>query len=126
MLPEPLQGLPSSPSTGQSPTGILLTSTAATVLLSYVPSTTAGFLLLASFEIVGATTQVMVWLTWTGQDGGAHTVGLTPAIGVSLPPEDYGLQPYPFTALGGQAITLYAKAGTANQVYVTADLWQQD
>lgn len=98
-----------------------ITSTAATTVVDYTPTTTGAFKINCFFRVTTATTDVGVTVTYYDAAAVAQTLTLVPA-STSLSPDNYSL-PATFIAAGsGGAIDVNVTAGTTDQVYVTAQI----
>lgn len=96
----------------------LLTTTAATAVLSYTTGTLGGNYTLSIYY--RATAPTTLTLTLTYQDGTGDQ-SIVPVNG-SIAAESVSVEPLFFNCNGGQPITLTATAGSANLVYVSATL----
>lgn len=97
-----------------------LTTTGATSIAAYTPGATGNCLLYAYYRVVTGTTTVTLTATWTDETG-AQTYTWVNA--VSEPTGSYTVVPL-FVHSTAAAITITATAGTANQVYVSANIVQ--
>jgi hypothetical protein len=96
-----------------------ITSTSATNILAYTPSTQGNFEIKAYLRVVTAPTTVTVTATYTDASG-AQTVALVPTQKVLI---GSGMIPmYFLNSVANQPITLTITAGTANQVYVSSTI----
>jgi hypothetical protein len=123
LLPEPIQGLADSPSTGTAVSGVLLQTTASTPVLTYTPPATQGLNVIGSVEVTTAPTQVLVSIQWTAPSGAAQTLWWTAQTGWALQPGDYSFVPANITAAGGNPVTVYVQAMTAGQVSFSGAIW---
>lgn len=101
-----------------------LTTTSATNIVTYTPSTTGIFNVQAYFTIITAATTVLITLSWT--DPNSSTIvtfnwyAASGGVGLLTNTGSYSLADMTINAKSGAAITVSATAGTANQVYVSA------
>lgn len=124
LLPEPIQGMSDSPSTGAAVSALVIASTANTAALTYTPIVTQGLNINCGFEVTGGPTTVSVYVQWTGKDGKQKTLWLTAQGGWTLNPDDYSFLPVSITALANTAVTIYVQASTASQVSFSGAIWQ--
>ena len=100
---------------------LLLTGTGATTVLTYTPKTAGSYVVeCLSFEVVTATTNVTLTVSWTDQQGNAQTQTIVSAAAMAT--GFYSVAPIPLNTQANSAITVSATAGTANQLYVSANL----
>ncbi len=98
-----------------------ITTTSATDVINYTPAAQGNFLVVASFRVATATTNVSIKLTWTDQVG-AQTQYIVP-LGVSGSiNEAVGTYTCPVTFINATAsnIKITVTSGTANNLYVSA------
>jgi len=99
-----------------------LTSTSQTQVCSFTPSSTGMFIIDVFVRVTVATTALTLSASWTDASGMAQSYvwenGTNITIGNRLE------LPIIITAQSGSQITVYATAGTANQVYVSATISQ--
>jgi len=99
-----------------------LTSTSQTQVCSFTPSSTEMFIIDVFVRVTVATTALTLSASWTDASGMAQSYvwenGTNITIGNRLE------LPIIITAQSGSPITVYATAGTANQVYVSATISQ--
>lgn len=94
-------------------TNLSLTSTSATTLATFTPTSDGTFLILCYFDVASASTTVTLTYTWTDSAGSqtATTInGVSEAVGA------YSTTPYVITATTTGAINVTMTAGTANNV----------
>jgi len=95
-------------------------------VLTYTPSQTGAYNVLVSLVVTGAPTAVQAYVQWTGPNGSPRTLWLAGRNGAwTLAPDDYSFLPASLTSLGGEPITVYVWAGTANQVEVSGAIWAE-
>ncbi|MEM3264926.1 MAG: hypothetical protein QXH07_03115 [Thermoplasmata archaeon] len=95
-----------------------LTSTSATTVATYTPSASGNFVLFVYARVVTAATTLTLTASWTDA-AGAQTYTWLNAI--SEPVGSYTFLPL-FINSTTSAITITATAGTANQVYCSANI----
>ena len=95
-----------------------LTTTAATTVATFTPFAQGNFMVTAYFRVITAATTVTLTATWSDSSG-AQTYTWVNA--VSEPVGSYTQLPIYVNATAS-AITITATAGTANQVYVSANI----
>lgn len=97
-----------------------VTTTSATDVLTYTVERDANYSVSPYVVVQSATTSITLALAWTDPIAGAVTYSwyttASKVVGV------YTLPPQHITALMGTAITLTATAGTANNIYISADI----
>ena len=99
----------------------LLTTTNATTVATYTPTAQANYVARVYFRVVTATTTVTVKVTYADA-GGAQTDTVLNAQSCAV--GSYSTLPVYFNAVSGTAIAVVVTAGTASQVYVSADISQ--
>jgi hypothetical protein len=123
-----LSGYPLKPQTDVAPVvypvaqtaGVLLTSTAATTVLTYTPAATGLLDVKCTVNVTGAATNLTLTAAWTDPTSGAQTYtwynqALVP-VGATI--QLAGI----VRAAAGQPVTVTAQAGTVDQVTVAATL----
>ncbi|MEM3859848.1 MAG: hypothetical protein QW478_10665 [Candidatus Micrarchaeaceae archaeon] len=95
-----------------------LTSTSATTVATYTPSASGNFVLFVYARVVTAATTLTLTASWTDAAGAQTYTWLN---AVSEPVGSYTFLPL-FINSTASAITITATAGTANQVYCSANI----
>lgn len=108
-----------APSVLATATETELTTTGATNVVTYTPSSAGNFEIGIYFRVVTATTTVTVTVTWTDVTG-AQT--LTLLNGVSEVTGSYAMTKFMINSAASDAITVTFTAGTSNQVYASASI----
>lgn len=96
-----------------------LTTTAATVVATYTPAAAGNYIIWVYLRVVTATTTVTVTVTYADA-GGAQTTTVLNAQSCAV--GSYTGLPVYCNAVAGTAIDVNVTAGTANQVYASADI----
>jgi hypothetical protein len=99
----------------------LLADTTLDQILTYTPAAAGLFRIQLYFRVVTATTTVTLQVTWTDATG-VQTLNVVNAVSETV--GSYTVLPVMVASAAGQAVTVSAQAGTANQVYVSATLAQ--
>ena len=100
-----------------------LTATTATTIATFTPSSAGNYVLYAYFTVITATTTVTLEATWTDTSGSQSYTWVnagSEAVG------SYTLMPLYINSVASDAITITATAGTADQVYVSANIVNMD
>lgn len=97
-----------------------LTTTSPTTVVTYTPSSNSNFMIYIYYRVVTAPTTITLTVTWSDVTG-SQTQTLVNA--VSQATGSYTVTPFYINA-AASAITVTATAGTANQVYMSADIVQ--
>ena len=96
---------------------LLLTTTSATNVISYTPTTDGDFVVFVYYRVITATTTLTIDITWT--DGtGAQVFSALPISAQTV--GSYSTAPLYITAKTTAPIVVTATAATANQIYVSA------
>jgi hypothetical protein len=114
-------GSPSSPLSSVIVARVIdqqITTTSQTTVASFTPALQGNFEVNIYVRIVTAATNVTITVTYTSASG-AKTYTM---INQTLNPDDYALVPFFFNAMPGSPINVNVTAGTANNVYVSADI----
>ena len=96
-----------------------LTTTSATTILSFTPAANGGFEVESYFRVQTAATTVTLTYSWTDA-GGAQTFDEVPATSEAVGP--YPRRNRTIAATTAGPISVVATAGTANQVFVSANI----
>jgi len=104
---------------------VLLTTTAATTVLSWTPPVTGSYAVALYASVVTAATATTLTVSWTDPDTGTSQ-SLTVANAQSLPVGATPFGTYHIVAQAGSPIAVTATAGTANQVRVSAAVLSLD
>jgi hypothetical protein len=113
----PPQGFGPTASVGQVASGIEITTTVQTTVLTYTPSANTSLVVRASLTIITASTTVTLSASWTDPNSGAQTYTWENATSV---PVGVRLElPLTILAAAGQPVQVSVTAGTVNQVFVT-------
>jgi len=99
----------------------LLTTTNATTVISYTPTAQGNYVVRVYLQVITAATTVTVQVTYADSVG-AQTNPVLNAQSCAV--DSYSLPPVYFNAVSGTAIAVVVTAGTASQVYVSADISQ--
>ena len=97
-----------------------LTSTSATTVLSYTPSSQGNYMVMVYYSVITAATDLTLKLTWTDSTGSQSYTWVN---GTSQAVGSYNVLPVFINSIAS-AITVTATAGTANQVYVSGSIIQ--
>lgn len=95
-----------------------VTTTSATSIVTLTPPATGNYEIRIYYRVVTASTTVTITVTWTDPSG-AQTLTLVNAVNTAV--GSYVLAPT-FINATAAAITVTATAGTANQLFVSADI----
>lgn len=97
-----------------------LTSTSATTILSYTPSSQGNYMVMVYYSVITAATDLTLTLSWTDSTGSQTYTwvnGTSQAIG------SYNVLPVFINSIASE-INITATAGTANQVYISGSIIQ--
>ena len=97
-----------------------LTTTSATSILSYTPSSQGNYMVMIYYSVITAATDLTLTLTWTDSTGSQSYTWVndtSQAVG------SYNVLPVFINSIASE-ITVTATAGTANQVYVSGSIIQ--
>ena len=100
-------------------TEVSITSTGATTLVSYTPTTDGKFLVLTYFTVSTAATVVTLTYSWTDSSGAQSSTIIN---AVSEPIGSYAINPFVVTAKSGSPINVTITCGTANQVVASSSI----
>jgi len=103
-----------------SATATELTTTTATTIATYTPTATGLFVIQASVTVVTAATTLTLTVSWT--DPSSSSAQSYTWYNATSVPVGTTLQLPVFFAAAADAITVSATAGTASQVYVSAEI----
>lgn len=106
-------------------TRYLLSTTAATAVVVWVPTITQTVTMHASVTVTGSATALTLTAAWTDPDAGAATYAYYTNQTLAAPSVNPQV-PITLVAQAGQPVTISATAGTANTVRVTAELWTEE
>lgn len=97
-----------------------LTSTSATTIVSYTPSSQGNYLVMVYYSVITASTDLTLTLTWTDSTGSQSYTWVN---GTSQAVGSYNVLPVFINSIAS-VITVTATAGTANQVYISGSIIQ--
>ena len=97
-----------------------LTSTSATSILSYTPTSQGNYMVMVYYSVITAATDLTLTLTWTDSTGSQSYTWVNDT---SQDTGSYNVLPVFINSIAS-AITVTATAGTANQVYVSGSIIQ--
>ncbi|MEM3264664.1 MAG: hypothetical protein QXH07_01790 [Thermoplasmata archaeon] len=96
-----------------------LTSTTATTIATFTPSAAGNFMIMVYARVVTAATTLTLTASWTDATGAQSYSWISSQ---SEPVGSYVFLPLFINSAASAAITVTATAGTANQVYVSANI----